>query len=454
MPFPVPSAVFSGNAGSINLNDVMAAQTYYYEFKVATGCSSSWSSWHTGSFSTYGIGTDNIVGFVSGQANTPNPDVLIQNGGALSGADLDLYAVCFTNASDPTATRVFWFNTTGSMYPWRTDSHGYFNASMAVDTTVYGGNYWDMGNGHQVFFYLGWGGCVTWEVVNGNPIYATYFQSTFNLTASAGPGGWSENRSVPSMPTESTGYVPYVLNDSSAPGAWAVAAVAFVHTSSADCAPTITGGSSQTINSYNGGNGANYVWNNISQIGPADVHWGQGGEIKLEYRFAGTVQQQLGNPYISTAWAAGYLGAAGLSNATVPEWLSDTSFNYGTPASGYLVFEVGTGYSSSNPYPYSWTSSATYSSTAGTDITLDESTEIGVDIAGAVIGESFGESVPVTDTTTDSYTAQSTLSCSFYDPSTTQTAVFYYTFGDITTTFQPVIHVWLAGYCPVNHQTC
>jgi len=39
-------------------------------------------------------------------------------------------------------------------------------------------------------------------------------------------------------------------------------------------------------------------------------------------------------------------------------------------------------------------------------------------------------------------------------PSTTQTAVFYYTFGDGSTSFQPIIHLWLAGYCPTGEENC
>lgn len=41
---------------------------------------------------------------------------------------------------------------------------------------------------------------------------------------------------------------------------------------------------------------------------------------------------------------------------------------------------------------------------------------------------------------------QSTVTCGLNDPSTTQTAVFYHTFGGESESFQPILYIWLAGY--------
>ncbi len=244
-------------------------------------------------------------------------------------------------------------------------------------------------------------------------------------------GQWSAVRSVTSSPNSTTDYQPFVLVPDSSTTTFVPVTLALVHSNSAQCENAWTVGSSQTVDQSIGGAGHQYTWSNVTQMGPQWPGWGNDSGIELEYTATGRMSEVTRSP--ENAWVTQYDGAAAAPSTTT-DWLSDASFNYGQPGPNYIVWEVPTNFHPSNPSMLTWTQTSTYSSTSGTDYSVDVSVCFEYDTpAGAGFGMCAGTSVTLTDTTTDVYTTQATLSCEMYDPSSTQTAVYYYTFGDGTT---------------------
>lgn len=446
---PTPQSTGSPTSGSYELNNVGAGSTYYYQLTPTSSCGGKATQ---DQFTTGGAPTGQYGGYsgwVYSGLTQPNSHVVMQEGALISGAWVNFTAWCWSTATaaqsgDPSQEIVFNIGWGGYSL---TNSAGWYQALFPIDT-----NYTGMDRYNTIVYYsLNSGNCETFEVQQGTAYYGYFYQSNFTATVTAQSGVWSSTRSVTSSPNAVSGYQPYVLTPNTLAAAFVPVTLALVHSSAIQCENTWTTGSSQTINQYIGGNGHQYTWANTSQIGPQWPGWGTPSGIELKYTSTGTMNEAAHTP--TNAWAIAYDGSAATPYRT-SDWLNDATFNYGTPGGNYLVQEVPTNFQQSNPYPLSWTQTATYSSTSGTEFSADVSVCVVVDTAGVGYGACFGTSVTLTDTTTDVYTTQATMTCEMYDPSTTQTAVFYYTFGGGATAFQPVIHVWLAGYCPTGQETC
>jgi hypothetical protein len=442
----IPEPTGNANEGSFELNNVGAGTTYYYEIALANGCGDL-GPWTQDKFTTSGATSGEYSGWVYQGLSQPNANLVFQEGSSQSGAWVNFTAFCWTNATyaqgmDSWQKVTFNLDTGGYLV---TNRVGYYSATFEMGTNYTGEDRYNT----VVYYDAESGACETSEDYQGTIHNAYFDQTNFTMTVTATSGVWVQTRSVTSTPNATTGYQPFVLTQDTV--SYAPVTLALVHSVDAQCESSWTTGSSQTVIQYLGGTGNSYEWDNVSQIGPQWPGWGNDSGIELGYQTTGIMNEATLQPV--NAWGVAYKGAASVPYTTT-DWLSDTSFNGGNPSSPYLFFEVPSSYHETNPFPYTWTQTSTYSSTSGTDVSIDLSVDVEVNTPGVSFGVSSGVSFQLTDTTTSKYTTQATMGCEFYDPSSTQTAVFYYTFGGGTTAFQPIVHVWLAGYCAVGKPTC
>ncbi|MGP8159044.1 MAG: hypothetical protein ACLPWO_05505 [Thermoplasmata archaeon] len=261
------------------------------------------------------------------------------------------------------------------------------------------------------------------------------------MTAGGFTADWAAMVYIPVTFSSQSDYRSLVLFPN--PEGFAAAALALIHTPDAQCATSFTTSSTQTVNAYVGGNGNSQTTTATLTYGGALPGWGIDSGVTLGWQVGGVMNDSGLTP--SSGWPQAFEGAAATPYTTT-DWIGDTTFNYGNPASPYQFYEVPTTYQKSNPSPLTVSQTVTFSSTSGTDLNVDVGVNYGV--------LSVDVGVQLTYTTTVVYTTQPGLSCEFYDPSTTQTAVFYYTFDGGSLSQADVIHIWLAGYCPVGEQTC
>jgi hypothetical protein len=227
------------------------------------------------------------------------------------------------------------------------------------------------------------------------------------------------------------------------PLGYTAAVLALVHTSAAECATSFTSTSTQTVNHYVGGTGNSTTETEGVTFGGQQPGWGEDSGVELGWTVGGIVNETNRSPI--NAWPQAYTATAATPYTTT-DWMTDTTWNLGNPAAPYQALEIPTSYRQSNPYPMTVAQTTTYSSTTGTDLSVNVGVNVGV--------FSFGVGVQLTYTTTDVYTTQPTTDCQVFDPSSTQTAVFYYTFDGGSLAAADVIHIWLAGYCPLGFTKC
>ena len=371
------------------------------------------------------------IGWTYELQSPTSPYLLLQDGPIVAGAEVNVTATCqrFGSSGNPT--------TPGSInFPAGTSGpSGYYQVGFPLLTAAGIPN----SGGDIETFSLSLAGLCTTGFYGSQ---LTESNSKWIVTAGGFPGDWTDLNYVSVGFGTTSDFVPYVI-DPNGEG-YTAAALSLVHTTAADCETAFTVTSTQTVNALIGGSGSSQTTSATSTYGGQYPGWGNDSGVSLGWIVGGIMNDTALEA--NSAWPVSYESTAAVP-LTTTDWLDDASFNYGHPTNtSYLVYEIPPTYQQSNPYPLAVSQNTTYASTSGTELSVD----MGVNV-GAL---SLGVSVPLTYTTTDVYTTQPTLKCLFYDPSTTQTAIFYYTFNGGTYTEAAVIHVWLAGYCPEGEETC
>ena len=422
----------------MNLNALQAGTNYSYTVEVeSTGstCYASYST-HSGSFSTSGAPTNEFVGWAY-DVDT-NAYQILQEGSAASGVNINVTATCqmygnYGELGSPGQV-VFFDNVEEGANPdMITGSSGYYAFAFPLYEDAPAGNLGDI----QGFALSAGGNCETTDYSES----ANYANSNLLITAGGYAGEWTDQIYSTASMSAQNDYRSFVLDAN--PLGYTAAALSLVHTSASECETSFTTTSTQTVEALAGGTGNSQIHTQQTTYGGAYPGWGNDSGVSLGWQVAGVMNDTSATPI--SAWPESWESTAAVPYTTT-DWIGDTAFNLGDPASPYLAIEIPTNYQKSNPYPLVVTQTTTYSSTTGTELDVD----VGVNFAVV----SVGVSVPLTYTTTDVYTTSPTLGCQFYDPSSTQTAVFYYTFNGGATALADVIHIWLAGYCPVGESKC
>jgi hypothetical protein len=439
-----PEISWSGTSASINLNDLAAGTSYTAVTYVSGTCiSNGQGAQYQQSLiiQTGGAPTNALVGWVYHILSTPNPYEILQTGSPVSGVQINVTATCqfYGNYGQLESPTKILFSEEGSWPnpPVTTNAQGAYSMTFPMYAEGAAGNLGDI----QLFYYYGGNGTCNTYLDNTGSTPKQYTNANVYLTAGGFAGEWTDLAYVPSSMTAQSDYRSFVLSPN--PLGYTAAALSLVHTSAAQCGTSFTTTSTQTVNILEGGSGHSQEYQATQTYGGAYPGWGDDSGVSLGWQVGGIMNDSSVTP--NSAWPQSFESVAAVPYTTT-DWIGDTGFNLGNPAQPYIALEIPTTYGQGNPYPLTVSQTVTFSSTTGTDLTVD----VGVDF-GVI---SVGVSVPLTDTTTVVYSTQPTLSCEFYDPSTSQTAVFYYTFNGGSLTEADVIHIWLAGYCPVGEQKC
>jgi hypothetical protein len=439
LPVPELNINAADTAASVNLNALNAGTQYYYELSATNSCGTS--PIESGIFSTSAAPTDAYVGWVYYLESPSNPHELLQDGTVAPNVEVNVTAVCqmygnYGKLGSPGKVLFYYNEYPGENVGMITNSEGYYDFDFPLYAAAAAGNLGDI----QFFTLSAGGNCLTQDTYEGPS--SNYANANLEVTAGGFAGLWTDLEYVPSTMNSQTDYRSFVLDAN--PLGYSAAALALVHTSAANCASALTTTSTQTVIASAGGNGNSQTYTATETFGGQYPGWGVDSGVSLGWAVGGVVNDSSLTPV--SDWPDGNEPTVAAVPYTTTDWLSDTTWNLGNPGPGYLALEIPPSYTESNPYLFTVSQTTTYSSTSGTEIDV----EVGVNV-GFV---SAGIGVELTYTTTDVYTTQPSLSCELYDPSTTQTAVFYYTFDGGTTNLADVIHVWLPGYCAVGEQDC
>lgn len=419
---PAPEA----NGTSIELNALSAGTLYYFRISDTTASGEVYVT--TGTFRTAGALPSSIVGWAYYARAATDHYLILQDGAVAATIPINLTARCGSwTSSGHTTTKVRFVGV-------RTNSTGFYNLTFPLRSSAF------VNDGSEEYFYMygGNGTCATYGP--GGWLHAT--NSHYLVSAGGVAGVWTDDADLPATLNSSNYVRPFVLDPN--PVGYTAAVLALVNTPYAQCGSALTVSSTQTVIELVGGNGHSNSTTVEQTFGGAFPGWGVDSGVSIGWQVGGILNVTAAQA--ANAWATDHQPALSSAPYTTTDWLSDTTFNLGSPAAPYFPLEVVPSYQQANPEPYDVNQTTTFSSTSGTELSVD----IGVNYELV----SAGISVDLQYTTTVEHSVRGSLDCELYDPSTTRTAVFYATFNGGSLSLAAVIHIWLAGFCPVGETEC
>lgn len=422
-PLPVPE--LGPNNTSVELNALTAGTEYRFRVTVEN----AYGRARVGhDFQTLPAPDNEYVGWVYDEASPENPHEILQDGSPAPNTDINITAKCQRqNNTDK------WHMGDVLFSAAKSNESGGYSVTFPVESWAF---YAD-GSEQNWFFWGGNGTCTT----EGETGWKHLADSHFELTAGGLAGEWTDLESLSPGLSVSSDYKPFVLDAN--PLGYAAAVLALVHTPAAQCGSAFTASSSQTVTQLIGGNGHSNKTVATTTYGGGLPGWGNDSGVSIGWTVGGVLNDT--SLQVANAWGQSQPSTA-LVPYTTTDWLNDTAFNLGSPAPPYHDVEVAPNFLKSNPEPLDSSQTVTFSSTEGTALSVSVGVNVGV--------VSVGVSVNLNYTTTVVHTNVSALTCELYDPSSTQTAVFYYTYNGGSLSAATVIHIWLAGYCPVGESEC
>jgi hypothetical protein len=407
-----------------------------YDFTISEGNSYGHSSYN-GQFTTANAPTNEYVGWVYQMVS--NPYELDQIGNPMPGAAIDpIWANCVNPGGAPVRIAFPGGGTaTGGVYsdPAATaNASGYYTVSFPLT--------WMSSPSGPVLYDL-WANGYCWDTSFGIGSVGNISNPYLSLNASY-PSYWNATDYVSSTNSVTNDYHQFGLpaneQDYSIPG------IAFVHTQYSTCGVTIVTSITQSISSYEAGNGFTdqTSWTTGATANPVS-----NGESEIDFHqyTTGTVNETAAASY-STAYAIGNMFDPSANAVSVLDPLGPPPPGQTYPIPGYPGYQVFTvGGTGGGKF---WFNGGSYTSTAGLDIS--------VSLTGGWGGLSFGPSLELSYTTTTGTSSQTEITCNFADsgePPGDNAQFYYYVDGSQANSQDAInVHVWFDDYCVPNQTTC
>lgn len=447
--YPVPTITFSwhavgGNAnpvplfnntyvaGSVDLNALTAGTTYDYTI---TATNYVGHATYSGSFKTTNAPTNEFVGWVSQMISDPYE--LDQIGNAMPGAPLGITAICPVNNSASIFSPYWIYTPTPVNFSaTTTNSAGQYTLSFPLSTLVSG----PLGTQEQVQLWsTGWCSYTYPLGVHTNNVSNSHYALNAMTL-----GYWNATDWISSVLSATNDYHQFGLpaNEQT----YSIPGIAFVHTPYATCGVTVVTSISESINSYDAGNGFTDQTSWGSGASAPPVSNGE-SEIDFHQYTSGIVNETSGANY-SAAWAYGNMFDPSQNTLNVSDPLSPPPPGQTYPILGYPGYQVETiGTTGGGLF---WYNGGSYTSTQGLDIS--------VSLTGGWDGISFGPSLELIYTTTTGKSSQTEITCSFSwgaAPTGELTQFYFYVDGSQASNWEAVnVHVWFDDYCVPNGTTC
>jgi hypothetical protein len=423
LPDPSPTISLSGGGQSVEFNGFASGTTYYYKVTDTNNCGSVTS--HSGSFTTASAPTTGWVGYVF-TYSTANSHLVYPAGAALDGSLITFNATCDINYiispwdfGDVWGVTKGWFDSTGVFPLSWSDGTGYFAVSLSAS-----------------------GLCTFTDSHSG---LTQYYQNNFLNVTAQDSGYFNESRKITTTLGAIGDFQEFALQPNIVENV--VSALSYIHTTAAECNFVQTYEVDQTVDDYIGGAGTTNDFISESTWTANTPAWGDNNGIQIGWTISGEVNdttEAMDQAYpVAPSGGVDLAAPGGLSDyLTPPTWTGGDS-----PGGIWLGVEVPHGITESDADSFVVGQTSSFSSTSG--ISVDVNVGVSFDFV------SFGVGATLTYTSTADYSTQNTMTCLLYNPGTEGQAVFYYTFGDGSTTKSDEAHIWLMGYCGAGGQnTC